>query len=130
MDVPPEAPRNPFYVSNRSPLAPNPLIKLPPGSITPRGWLRKQLELMADGMVGHISEVSGRVQPHNGWIGGNEQVPYWLKGYISMGYALEDDEIIREAKKWVEGVMANQEEDGTHLRFHRARRFRRVSRLV
>lgn len=72
---------------------------------------------MADGMVGRISEVSERARyPSSGWVnptgGGNEWVPYWLRGYISMGYALEDDEIIGEAKKWVEGVMANQQEDG------------------
>lgn len=108
---------NAFYASNRPPLLPSSLIKLPAGTIKPKGWLRWQLRLMADGMVGRISEVSGRVRYHrSGWVnptgGGNEWVPYWLRGYISMGYAMEDDEIIQEAKKWVEGVMANQEEDG------------------
>src|SRR6266852_9268910 len=48
----------PLYVANRSPLAPSPFIKLPIGSITPKGWLRHQLELEADGMTGHLEEIS------------------------------------------------------------------------
>jgi len=114
--MPPTKGGNDFYVSNRHPLLPSPLIKLPAGSINPRGWLRGQLRLMADGMIGHISEVSPWIQPGSGWLnpehGGDERVPYWLKGYISMGYALEDKEIIDEAHKWIEGVMAGQAKDG------------------
>src|SRR5438128_1688407 len=48
----------PLYVSNRAPLAPSPFIKLPIGSITPKGWLRQQLQLEADGMTGHLEEIS------------------------------------------------------------------------
>jgi len=36
---------NDYYQANRAPLIPNPLIKLPIGSIEPAGWLRKKLEL-------------------------------------------------------------------------------------
>ncbi len=32
--------RTSLYVSNREPLLPSPLVKLPIGSIVPRGWLR------------------------------------------------------------------------------------------
>ena len=50
--------KNKFYVGNREPLLPSPLLKLPIGAITPRGWLRKQLELEADGFFGHLPELS------------------------------------------------------------------------
>src|SRR5256885_10773949 len=48
----------PFYVSNRDPLLPSGLIKLPIGSITPKGWLRHQLGLEANGMTGRLPEIS------------------------------------------------------------------------
>jgi hypothetical protein len=118
--VPADASNNPFYVSNRSPLAPTPLIKLPIGSITPEGWLRQQLELERDGMTGHIEELSrwckfdGNAwasptgQGTNGW----EEVPYWLKGYGDLGYVLKDQKIISQARKWIDAVLSSQEEDG------------------
>ena len=56
--TPPDRGTSGLYVFNRSPLVPNPLAKLPIGAIEPRGWLRGQLTLMADGMVGHLDEVS------------------------------------------------------------------------
>lgn len=49
---------NTFYVSNHELLFPNPLIKLPIGSIRPKGWLRHQFVLMANGMTGHLPELS------------------------------------------------------------------------
>src|SRR5215510_5155158 len=49
---------NPFYNSNRQPLQPSALIKLPIGNIVPHGWLRGQLQLEADGMIGHLEEIS------------------------------------------------------------------------
>src|SRR5262245_37455127 len=55
---PPAGAKNQHYVSNREPLTESPLVKLPIGSIRPQGWLRRQLELMRDGMIGHLSEVS------------------------------------------------------------------------
>jgi len=55
--------KNSFYVGNREPLLQSPLIKLPIGSIEPQGWLRKQLELEADGFFGHLPELSRFLKP-------------------------------------------------------------------
>src|SRR3954468_12086570 len=94
--IPPTDQANKFYVSNRAPLAPNPLVKLPPGSVVPRGWLRHQLELEAQGLTGRLEEVSPwckfdgnawtnpQGHGHSGW----EEMPYWLKGYGDLGYVL------------------------------------------
>ena len=58
VNAPPLQTQNEFYTSNRAPLQPAPLIKLPIGAITPRGWLRHQLELESSGMTGHLEEIS------------------------------------------------------------------------
>src|SRR5919198_2844 len=50
--------RTDLCITNRAPLAPSRFIKLPIGSITPKGWLRHQLELEAKGMVGRLREIS------------------------------------------------------------------------
>ena len=47
-------------------------------------------------------------QGHSGW----EELPYWLKGYGDLGYVLEDETIIAEARKWIDAVLASQEADG------------------
>ncbi|MFA0759478.1 MAG: hypothetical protein KEFWMYNX_001770 [Candidatus Fervidibacter sp.] len=47
-----------FYTTNRPPLLPSPLVKLPTGSLRPKGWLQTQLRLMADGLLGRLTELS------------------------------------------------------------------------
>ena len=58
VEIPKTDRSNSLYVSNRKPLLPSPLIKLPLGSIKAEGWMRHQLGLMADGMVGHLPGLS------------------------------------------------------------------------
>lgn len=53
----------------------------------------------------------------NAWLttGGDhgwEEVPYWLKGYSSLAYILNDPEMIEETKYWIEGVFASCQPDG------------------
>ena len=40
------------YLNNRYPLLKKPYIKLPLGSIKPKGWMRQQLEIMWDIVTG------------------------------------------------------------------------------
>jgi len=112
--------KNDFCVGNRQPLAPSPLLKLPIGSITPKGWLRQQLLLEKDGMTGRLKEISPWLKIEtSAWASkegkgerGWEEMPYWLKGYGDLGYVLKDDAVIAEAKRWIEAAMASQREDG------------------
>ena len=98
VDSPPVSITNLAYVANRAPLAPSPFVKLPIGSITPRGWLRHQLELERDGMIGRLREVSPWLDTQtSAWASkdgtgkrGWEEMPYWLKGYGDLGYVLHD----------------------------------------
>ena len=61
---------NAHYCSNRPPLAPSPLVKLPLGSVRAEGWLRHQLDLMVEGMTGRLTELSNFLGAENGWFGG------------------------------------------------------------
>jgi len=120
VSMPPTVERNDFYVSNQPPLTPEPLIKLPIGAIKPDGWVRRQLELQADGFVGHLTEISQFLRKEgNAWLSpdgtgerGWEEVPYWLKGFGDLGYVLGDERIIAEAKFWIEAALKTQGEDG------------------
>jgi hypothetical protein len=111
---------NSFYVGNRPPLEPSPFCKLPIGSITPRGWLRHQLELERDGMTGHLEQISpwldfaksSWADPQGRGKFGWEELPYWLKGYGDLGYVLKDKAIVAEAEKWIKAVLDTQREDG------------------
>ncbi len=117
---PPAIGQNAFYAGNREPLLPNPLLKLPIGSITPRGWLRTQLELMADGMAGHLPEMSKWCEKeNNAWLSptgegehGWEELVYWLRGFGDLGYVLGDERIIGEARVWIEGILGSRRPDG------------------
>jgi hypothetical protein len=108
------------YVFNRAPLLPSAFVKLPIGSITPKGWLRHQLLLERNGMVGHLPKLSQWcVYENNAWVNpegaghsGWEELPYWLKGYGDLGYVLKDEKIIADTKKWIEAVLKTQREDG------------------
>jgi hypothetical protein len=109
-----------WYVGNRPPLLPSPLLKLPIGSIRPTGWLRHELETETRGMIGHLEEISpwckfdgnAWTDPHGKGHSGWEELPYWLKGYGDLGYVLRDRTIIRHARRWIDAVLAAQEPDG------------------
>ncbi len=112
--------QNTLYPGNRAPLKELPLVKLPAGAIEPGGWLGVQLKRMADGFTGRLPELSQYCRREgNAWLDprgegrfGWEELPYWLKGYINLGYVLRDARIIEESRQWVEAVLRSQREDG------------------
>jgi hypothetical protein len=112
--------RNAYYPGNRPPLLPSPLVKLPVGVIKPEGWLRKQLELEAAGFSGHLTEISSFCnKKNNAWLSkdghgsnGWEEVPYWFRGFCTLGYILDDARVIAESREWLEAVIASSREDG------------------
>ncbi|MGB9836401.1 MAG: beta-L-arabinofuranosidase domain-containing protein [Candidatus Saccharicenans sp.] len=116
VDHPPASRANSFYTANRPPLVFNPLVKLPVGRIEPRGWLLSQLQLMRAGLTGKLPEISKFLGPDSGWLTlkgkGWEEMPYWLKGYGDLAYLLKDQEMIAEARKWLEAILRSQQPDG------------------
>ncbi|MBS1724311.1 MAG: glycoside hydrolase family 127 protein [Armatimonadetes bacterium] len=111
---------NTSYAGNRSPLRGTPFVKLPLGSIAPKGWLLEYLKRQRNGLTGHLGEISAWLQKEdNAWLSkdgkgkwGWEEVPYWLKGYGNLGVILKDKQVIAETKVWIEAVLNSQREDG------------------
>ena len=60
---------NDHYVSNRAPLKPSALIKLPIGAIEPGGWLGEYLIRQKNGLTGNLGKISAWLQKEdNAWL--------------------------------------------------------------
>ena len=83
--------------------------------IAPRGWLKKQLEIQAAGLVGNLDKVWPDVRDSR-WVGGDregwERVPYWLDGFIPLAFLLRDEDMIVRAKKYIDKILEGQCADG------------------
>ena len=83
--------------------------------LSPRGWLRRQLEIQAQGLSGNLHKIWPDIRS-SAWIGGDregwERVPYWLDGFIPLAYLLNDEALIADAKKYIDAILASQQEDG------------------
>ncbi len=101
---------------NRAPLAPNAFNMLPLGSVRPTGWLRRQLEIQATGLGGHLDETWADVGNNSGWLGGTgeswERGPYFLDGLVPLAYLLDDDRLKAKAQRYIEWTLTHQAADG------------------
>ena len=83
--------------------------------IKPEGWLLRQLEIQAEGLSGHLDLVWPDIRESK-WIGGDkegwERVPYWLDGFIPLAYLLNDEDLKKRAKRYIDAILAAQKEDG------------------
>src|SRR5258705_3405000 len=84
-------------VANRAPLGQSSFYPLPLTSIRPKGWLKRQMEIQAAGLSGHLDEFWPDVGPESGWLGGNgeswERGPYFLDGLVPLAYQLQDQKL-------------------------------------
>ena len=103
-------------LANRAPLQPGAFLLLPLGSVKPRGWLRGQLEIQANGLGGHLDEFWPDVGPDSAWLGGSgegwERGPYFLDGLLPLAYLLDDQRLIAKVKPWIEWTLTHQRADG------------------
>ncbi len=101
---------------NRKPLQDTAFDFLPLGSVKPRGWLRDQLAIQANGQTGHLPEFWDSLGPNSGWLGGTgeswERGPYYLDGLVPLAYLLEDDRLIGMARKWMDWTLGSQDDSG------------------
>ncbi len=83
--------------------------------IKPLGWLKKQLEIQAEGLSGNLDKIWNDIR-NSSWIGGDkegwERVPYWLDGFIPLAYLLENEDMIARAKKYIDAIISYQKPDG------------------
>ncbi|MGW4321479.1 beta-L-arabinofuranosidase domain-containing protein [Streptomyces sp. NPDC004684] len=115
--VVPAAGRRPYYTANRAPLRQEPFLRLPPGSVIPKGWLRTQLDLQLDGLNGRMPEVSDYLDPKtSGWSvpanDGWEELPYWLRGFGDLGYVTQDARVLELTRDWIDRILATRQSDG------------------
>ena len=101
--------------------------EVPLRSIEPTGWLRRYLENQRDGLTGHL-EVAGFPFNTNGWAGRRiytqgteqleehwwpyEQTGYWVDGMIRCGHLLEDEFLLKKARKTLNYVLDHADGDG------------------
>ena len=85
-----------------------------PRSCRPAGWLKRQLEIQAAGLNGHLDQMWPDIQSSR-WIGGEkegwERVPYWLDGFIPLAWLLGDEGMQARALRYVEAILEGQQED-------------------
>lgn len=90
-------------------------IPLTAKELKPQGWLKRQLEIQAEGLSGHLDLIWPDIRDSK-WIGGDkegwERVPYWLDGFIPLAYLLEDEDLIKRAGRYIDAILDRQEEDG------------------
>lgn len=88
---------------------------LPARDIKPLGWLRRQLEIQANGLSGNLDKMWPDVRDSR-WVGGDregwERVPYWLDGFIPLAYLLDDKDMQSRAAKYMDAILNRQEPDG------------------
>lgn len=86
------------------------------GDIRPEGWLRRQLELQAAGLTGQVEQVWPDLGPRSAWLGGDgedwERGPYYLDGLVPLAHLLDDGDLRKKAEKWIEWILASQQENG------------------
>ncbi|HOM17079.1 MAG TPA: glycoside hydrolase family 127 protein [Thermoguttaceae bacterium] len=97
------------------------LIALPPGAVRPEGWLRDWCLAARDGYTGHMDEVHEEFRrawaedhkmtgPRLNWPQGAwpyEGGGYWFDGLVRLGYILQDQGLLEQAKRRLDVVVTH-----------------------
>lgn len=86
-----------------------------PKHVFPEGWLKRQLEIQADGLFGNLDRIWPDVKDSK-WIGGDregwERLPYFLDGFIPLALLCRNDDKITRAKKYADCILSCQDGEG------------------
>lgn len=85
------------------------------------GWMKEVLTTQRNGLTGHI-QVAGAPFDKEGWGDATqkkmdrwedfEQTGYWADGALRCGYLIDDPELTRRIKEWVDFQIDHPKEDG------------------
>jgi uncharacterized protein len=105
------------YAFNRAPLTQKRFARLPFGSVTPEGWLKRQLQLEADGLARQLLDpkMFDRIlEPckQNGKAEITYQQGVYQEGVITLAWMTGDEAFLRRARESVDKTLA---EDPTVL---------------
>ncbi len=107
--------KNQNYPTNQAPLLQTQFVKLPLGTIHPKGWLKDQLGALKDGLTGHLDEFWPDLI-NSAWKGGTgeawERGPYYLDGLVPLAYLLEDSALIAKTKPFIEWMLQSGQANG------------------
>ena len=107
---------SPSVIKNKAPLAQNAFYMLPLDAVRPAGWLKKQMQIQANGLSGHLDETWADVSSNSGWLGGTgeswERGPYFLDGLVPLAYLLDDARLKAKAQKFLEWTLTHQATNG------------------
>ncbi len=89
--------------------------------IRAEGWMKEVLTTQRNGLTGHI-QVAGAPFDKEGWGDAAqkkmdrwedfEQTGYWADGALRCGYFINDQELVRRVKEWVDFQIDHPKEDG------------------
>jgi hypothetical protein len=102
------------------------LLALPPGAVEPRGWLRDWALSAKDGYTACMDHVHKEFQrawtpectptgENLAWQKGSwslEGGAYWFDGLVELGFALNDDRLLEQAKRRLHAVADNMNDSG------------------
>ena len=107
---------NQNYYSNQGKLVDDAFTMLPLGAVQPEEWLREQLLLQKEGLLGNMQDKYPIYSASNGWRGGSgdtwEKGPYYFRGLMQTAFILNDEDLKAKAMKWIDWTLDNQRENG------------------
>lgn len=102
------------------------MLKKVDGKITPKGWILEYLKRDKEGITGNLAALTKEASSNifhdkkvkdeidgswSSWWPG-ESEGNWRDAFIRLAFALDDKDLIKESKEYIEGVLANQGDDG------------------
>jgi len=88
------------------------------GQIKPLGYLKRQLEVQAEGLSGHMPALMDEASDNSAWLGGKgdgwERGPYYVYGLLSLAAMLDSEPLLAEVEKWINKIIASARPDGMY----------------
>jgi len=91
--------QNSHYIVNRWPLGGTAYVHLPLGAVTPEGWLKKQLQVQADGLSGYV---------YSGFEASYWSITNYHEGLVALAYVLDEPRLSEQVYGFVDEMLARR----------------------